>query len=58
VSVQAARNQYGVVVDTKTWSVDEQKTKELRTTMREQRGWSKAPFIDRGRLPQGIRADS
>jgi N-methylhydantoinase B len=58
VSVQAARSQYGVVVDTKTWSVDEQKTKDLRKTMREQRGWSKAPFIDRGRLPQGIRADN
>ena len=53
VSVEAARDQYGVVVDTTSWSVDEQKTAELRKTMSKRQG--KLPLIDRGKLPPGVR---
>jgi N-methylhydantoinase B len=53
VSIGAARDQYGVVVDTASWSVDERKTAELRKAMSERRG--KLPLIDRGKLPSGIR---
>lgn len=53
VSDKAAREQYGVFLDTATWVVDEKKTAELRREMRTRRGWIKPPFIDRGELPPG-----
>jgi N-methylhydantoinase B len=53
VSLEAARSEYGVVVDPTNWTVDEQGTTELRAAMRRQRGWTEPPFIDRGTLPAG-----
>jgi N-methylhydantoinase B len=48
VSVQAARSDYGVVIDTSTSpiSVDEQQTKLLREQLRQERG--AVPMFDRG----------
>ena len=56
VTATLAREQYGVVVDTQTWHVDDEKTAELRRAMRVRRAWSKPPFVDRGELPTGARA--
>ncbi len=56
VSIAAAREQYGVVIDSRTWTVDEQNTADLRRSIRDRRGWTKTPFIDRGQLPFGIKA--
>jgi N-methylhydantoinase B len=54
VSVETAREQYGVVLDTRKWKVDEEKTTELRHTLQKQRGRSQHAFIDRGELPSDI----
>jgi N-methylhydantoinase B len=56
VSVEAARDEYGVILDKDSWTVDEKKTAEMRRVIRDRRGWAKPPFIDRGELPAGIRA--
>ena len=56
VTAMLAREQYGVVVDTQTWHVDDEKTAQLRRAMRVRRAWSKPPFVDRGELPTGARA--
>ena len=53
VSLEAARSDYGVVVDPTNWTVDEKRTAELRVEMRRLRGWTHPPFIDRGALPVG-----
>jgi N-methylhydantoinase B len=53
VSLEAARSEYGVVVDPTTWTVDEERTAELRAKMRRRRGWTDPPVIDRGALPVG-----
>ena len=53
VSVRAAREEYGVVVDPETWSVDEAATTGLREDLRRERDRPEAPFIDRGPLPAG-----
>ena len=51
VSEKAAGEEYGVVLDLTSWTVNESGTVALRNKMRNQRGWSKPPFIDRGELP-------
>ena len=56
VSVEAARHEYGVILDTKSWIVDEKRTAELRQVIRSCRSWTTPPFIDRGELPTGIHA--
>ena len=56
VSVRAAREEYGVVVDPETWSVDEAATAALREDIRRKRDRPEAPFIDRGPLPAGAEA--
>ena len=56
VSAAMAREQYGIVVERHSLTVDEKRTAELRRTMRERRGWTKPPFVDRGQLPPGVRA--
>jgi len=56
VSAAAAREQYGVVVDVRSWTVNEGDTVELRRMLRERRGWTKRPFIDRGDLPREVKA--
>jgi N-methylhydantoinase B len=53
VSRKAARDEYGVVIDTRSWSVDEDQTSVLREELRRERNWGEAPFIDRGPLPPG-----
>jgi N-methylhydantoinase B len=55
VSATKAREEYGVVVDTRRWIVDEKETHELRHTIRQKRCWTKPSFINRGELPPGIR---
>ncbi len=53
VSREAARHEYGVVIDARSWSVDEDQTSVLREELRRERNWGEAPFIDRGPLPPG-----
>jgi N-methylhydantoinase B len=53
VSQQAAREQYGVVVDVAGRSVDVEATRKLRSEMRLRHGKADAPFVDRGKLPPG-----
>ena len=47
VSVKAAREDYGVVLDTKTWTVDEKATAAERDSMRRARGWTSTPMVRR-----------
>ncbi len=47
VSVQAAREEYGVVVDTKNWSVDRDATEAQRESLRRARGWTAIPTVSR-----------
>ena len=54
VSREAAREEYGVVIEPETLSVDEAATVALREERRRQRDWSEVPFVDRGLLPEGI----
>ena len=43
VSVDSARDDYGVVIDPAAWRVDEAATAALRATLRERRGWAERP---------------
>ena len=54
VSLQAAREEYGVVIDPESRQVDIAATETLRKEMRSGRAWTEAPFIDRGKLPEGV----
>ena len=40
VSLRSAREDYGVVIDTATWIVDEAATSAMREKLRAARGWS------------------
>ncbi|MEE8140555.1 MAG: hydantoinase B/oxoprolinase family protein [Alphaproteobacteria bacterium] len=51
VSVEAARGDYGVVIDATTMSVDEEATGELRAGMRARRGWKTVPKVLREEWP-------
>ena len=53
ISLDNAREAYGVIVDDRAWRVNEDETTALREVLRRQRDWRKAPFIDRGPLPPG-----
>ena len=53
VGVAAAREEYGVIVDTERWRVDAEATAALRAELRRRRAWREVPTIDRGRLPEG-----
>ena len=55
VSLEAAREEYGVVIDAGSWTVDEGATTKLREDLRSTRGESEAPFVDRGPLPPGVK---
>jgi N-methylhydantoinase B len=55
ISLAAARDDYGVVVDAKAWTVDLAATTALRAAKRKQRGRAALPFVDRGGVPDGIR---
>ena len=51
LSAERARADYGVVIDLARWSVDEAATKTLRGEIREARGWSSVPSVQRGKSP-------
>ena len=44
VGIEAARESYGVVINSKAWTVDAKATEELRAQIREKRGWKENPF--------------
>jgi N-methylhydantoinase B len=54
LSPEAALADYGVVVDTATWTVDEGVTSARRAMMRKPRATEEIPFIARGPLPDGF----
>ena len=45
VSLKSAREDYGVVLDTTTWTVDEAATERLRAEQRAARNWTEVPKI-------------
>jgi N-methylhydantoinase B len=45
LSAARARSDYGVVVDTKVWRVDEAATTQLRAELRATRGWREVPKV-------------
>jgi N-methylhydantoinase B len=45
ISLAAAAHEYGVVVDTQNWKVDEAATQRLRAEIRAARGWSESPRV-------------
>lgn len=45
LSLHAAREAYGVVLDTQTWTVDADATRQLRAEIRVARGWSEVPDV-------------
>ena len=47
VSLRSAREDYGVVIDTATWIVDEAATSAMREKLRAARGWSGVPTVSR-----------
>ncbi len=53
VSVEAAREEYGVVIDARSWRVDTAETAQRRAEMRRSRTRTEVPFVDWGTEPQG-----
>ena len=47
VSVESARDDYGVVIDRAAWRVDEGATAALRASLRQHRGWTERPVVSR-----------
>jgi N-methylhydantoinase B len=47
VSLASARDDYGVIVDTEQWKVDESATAALRAELRALRGWKEPPIVSR-----------
>ena len=45
VSLDSARDDYGVVIDPVAWRVDEVTTTALRATLHERRGWAERPVV-------------
>jgi N-methylhydantoinase B len=45
ISLSVAANDYGVVIDSHNWKVDEAATQRLRTEIRTARGWSEVPKV-------------
>ena len=43
----SAREDYGVVMDVVTWTVDETATRALREELRAVRGWKELPTVSR-----------
>ena len=54
VSLDAARDDYGVIVEPGSWTVDVDATSRRRGELREAGSGRDVPFIDRGQLPAGI----
>jgi N-methylhydantoinase B len=47
VSVAAARADYGVIVEARSFEVDRAGTEQLRDQMRAARGWTRPPAVSR-----------
>ena len=45
LSAAKAQADYGVVIDTKTWTVDAAATERRRADMRQRRGWTEVPKV-------------
>ncbi len=51
LSADKAAADYGVVVDTSRWRVDEAATERMRAEIRARRGWAEVPKVQRGASP-------
>ena len=51
ISAAKAEADYGVIIDTDTWQVDEEMTRARREQLRIARGWHEVPAVQRGPLP-------
>jgi N-methylhydantoinase B len=51
VSAARAEADYGVVIDTANWRIDQEATARKREELSRERGWSEPPKVNRGRLP-------
>ncbi len=47
VSPESARDDYGVIIDPRTWTVDEDATARRRDSLRAARGWTQPPAVSR-----------
>ncbi|MBU2531883.1 MAG: hydantoinase B/oxoprolinase family protein [Alphaproteobacteria bacterium] len=56
LSAAKAAMDYGVVIDTASWSIDEAATATRRDEIRRVRGWDKVPTVQRGRSPHSLKA--
>jgi N-methylhydantoinase B len=56
ISLPAARDEYGVVIDPQHWTVDAAATQRLRATLRAARGWTEVPNVLWEEPPQGTEA--
>jgi N-methylhydantoinase B len=56
ISVPAAQDEYGVVIDPQHWTVDAAATQRLRATLRTARGWTEVPNVLWNEPPQGTEA--
>ena len=45
ISLAAAAHDYGVVIDTHNWKVDDAATRRLRAEIQAARGWSEVPKV-------------
>ena len=51
LSAAKADADYGVIIDTAAWQVDEAATAKRRDAIHRERNWSEAPAVSRGRSP-------
>jgi N-methylhydantoinase B len=56
ISILAARDEYGVVIDPQHWTVDAAATQRLRATLCAARGWTEVPNVLWEEPPQGTEA--
>jgi N-methylhydantoinase B len=47
ISAARAEADYGVVIDTTTWTIDTAATKARQAAIRQQRGWTEVPKVQR-----------
>jgi hypothetical protein len=45
VSLTAARDLYGVIINASTWTVEAERTQQLRADLRAARGWTEIPVV-------------
>jgi N-methylhydantoinase B len=56
ISLAVAADDYGVVIDTRAWTVDDAATQRRRTEIRAARGWTQVPTVLWEEPPQGSAA--